>query len=177
MAPLIRLSLDCTLLVKNGADIGARTYWDATALELAIVYDGEDTAIELLTLGADPSAGAYPALHRAVMSGRLRVLRALLDRGVDPNALDEAGRTPLHLATAVATATLRDLEGSTTSLNMLAKNVTTPMIQLLLDHGADLSIRNRDGRTPLDVMNRDAPAEARQLLLERADGQRPERGR
>ena len=157
---------DCTLQVKNGADIDARTFWDTTALELAIIYDREDTALDLLTLGADPApAGAYPALHRAIMSGRMRLIGAMLDRGVDPNALDEAGRTPLHIAASVRTRIERDFDSVATPVAMLAKNFTTPLIQLLLDRGADPSIRDRDGRTPLDVMNRDAPAEARQLLM------------
>jgi ankyrin repeat protein len=61
------------------------------------------------------------------------VTRVLLEHGASPNWQDEAGNTPIHRVIA-------------------SRMVLDPakFIQLLLDFGADVSLRNRKGRTALD---------------------------
>jgi ankyrin repeat protein len=61
------------------------------------------------------------------------VTRVLLEHGANPNWRDEGGNTPIHRV-------------------ITSRMVLDPakFIQLLLDFGADASIRNREGRTPLD---------------------------
>ncbi len=56
------------------------------------------------------------------------LLRVVLDHGLDANATDERGRTPLHWAARI---------GSTQS------------VMLLLEHGASVSARDHRGRTPM----------------------------
>ena len=51
----------------------------------------------------------------------------LLDSGADPNAKNENGITPLHLATY------------------------PEMVELFVRRGADINVRSKDGRTPLIV--------------------------
>lgn len=61
------------------------------------------------------------------------VARVLLEHGADPNWRDEAGNTPIHRVIA-------------------SRMVLDPakFIQVLLDFGADVSLRNGEGRTSLD---------------------------
>jgi len=149
-------TIDSAELVKNGADINAETYWDFTPLNLAIIRDHQDTAIHLLSLGAATESGKYPALNRAVQLGRMNVVQALLEHGVDVNATDRHGYTSLHMA-VFAGSRIVDLDGffdnTETGATIKDKDVTTTLIQLLMEHGADPTIMDNNGKTPLDRLD------------------------
>jgi len=71
------------------------------------------------------------ALHYAVRSGHLEIVRLLLENGANVNALEHEDWTPLYYA---------------------ANNGHYRIAKLLLEHGADKSIKdNYKGRTALDV--------------------------
>jgi ankyrin repeat protein len=67
------------------------------------------------------------------MVNSTEVARVLLEHGANPNWRDEQGNTPIHRV-------------------IQSRIVLDPakFIQLLIDFGADVSLRNRAGRTPLD---------------------------
>lgn len=71
-------------------------------------------------------------LHLAAKSGTQETIVALLDAGADVNAQTELGETPLHFA---AKSNYRPLEN----------------IVVLLNTGADGSLKNGDGKTAFDV--------------------------
>lgn len=90
---------------------------------------------QLLDLGANPSAQAWgnTALARAVFAharrneaGALETARLLLARGADKNAAEDSGMSPLMWA---------------------CNSDDRPMVELLLSHGADPELRNREGRS------------------------------
>jgi ankyrin repeat protein len=69
-------------------------------------------------------------LHLAAHDGKIQAAGALLKAGAAVNARDARGKTPLFLAVSIST--------------------TTPaMVQLLLDHGADVNAVAQDGSAPL----------------------------
>jgi len=158
----------CTALIKSGSDINAKTYWGFTPLDLAIIRDHEQTAISLLALAAKPDAGIYPAFHRAVMLGRMQVVQFMLARGVAVNDADAWGYTPLHLAIFAGTRLVggvnRFFEHAETPRSMIDKNITTLLVQLLLENGADTAIRDKAGKTPLDAISTNTPAEVEAYL-------------
>ncbi|MGH9710508.1 MAG: ankyrin repeat domain-containing protein, partial [Candidatus Acidiferrales bacterium] len=61
------------------------------------------------------------------------VMQELLKRGANPNAQNDAGESPLHMA---------------------AMNGLVDRVQLLLQYGANATLRNAEGKTPLDVANK-----------------------
>ena len=70
------------------------------------------------------------ALHLATSSERFEVMKFLIKMGVDIDAVDERGDTPLHYA---------------------ARNNSSEAARLLIEHGADRYRENRVYDTPMDV--------------------------
>jgi ankyrin repeat protein len=73
------------------------------------------------------------AWRPAAMVASTEVTPILLQHGANPNWQDAAGNNPIH--SAVRSRIVLDPSG---------------FIEILLGSGADITIRNRDGRTPLD---------------------------
>lgn len=74
-------------------------------------------------------------LHKAAIRSDREALKALLQTGADPNAADDAGRTPLHSAITAA-----GRQGNTTAYGN---------VKALLQYGADPSRKDSNGITPL----------------------------
>lgn len=103
------------------------------------------------------------ALHYAVRGGKLPLIKLLLERGAQVNALDEDGLTPLlHLSrtrskadpipvmellvAGGANVDARD-EVQGTLLMYFARRGNAEAVQWLLAHGADRNARNKSGKT------------------------------
>src|SRR5947209_1182961 len=84
------------LLLAHGANVNARSETERTALLVAASYPGTlDVLRLLLDRGADLHAqdrGGATALALAVRSADIEVVRFLVERGLDPNALAPAAR-------------------------------------------------------------------------------------
>lgn len=116
-------------------------------------------------------------LHLAVQHGHIEIARRLLDHGADVNATAPAvlNMTPLHFAVwrgrTEKGGAMPNAEELLTSPGVL--HMPTPIIRLLLEHGADVSLRDSvEQRTPLgwaemdhddEVDRRDAAALLREF--------------
>jgi hypothetical protein len=97
------------------------------------------------------------ALHYAVMGKNPQSVRLLIDAGLDPNAADEDGQTPLLLAVKLAIIHQR-----------LELSKSAKIIECLLENNASLRFSNRTGATPLSLANaKECPEEIRQLLVKK----------
>ncbi|KAK3239334.1 hypothetical protein CYMTET_50732 [Cymbomonas tetramitiformis] len=109
-----------------------------------------------------PPMGPRTPLHEAADRPRtIQCAETLLLEGVNVDARDEHGMTPLHLAArsgqttmmenllqAGADVSAHDKDGRTPLLWAMTMGCTT-MVKALLQAGADVNVRNKDGQTPL----------------------------
>jgi ankyrin repeat protein len=137
----------------------------ATSLLYATMLGDNETMSMLLELGADPNSSdgqqRSPA-HYASKLNDTEMLNGLVEYGAELESPDATGRNPLHIATvygsldaaryllesAVAADAL-DKEGNT-SLHLVCHCgiKALEISKLLLEYGADLSIKNDCGMTP-----------------------------
>jgi ankyrin repeat protein len=141
------------LLIRHGADCGARNRRGAEPLHYAADANHWDPAAQkstiecLLNAGADPNAldksGVSP-LHRAVRTRSSEGVRALLAGGARVTMRNGSGSTPLHLAVQ---NTGRGGSGSARS-----RSEQEEIIRILLDAGARTTDRDANGKSVLDAV-------------------------
>lgn len=134
-------------------DSGERRMRNMSLLTLAAAIGQVDCTRFLLEHGLDPNdqgARLTTPLHIAIRAAdqadkpKFReTLQLLLEAGADPNARDDLGNTPLHyLAERMAN------HGPVQDDRMMG---LVQMAKLLLDHGVDSEIANKNGARPLDL--------------------------
>ena len=140
-------------LVRAGGDVNGAQGDGMTALHWAATYGDAELTDVLLYAGANVKAtsrlGRFTPLHVASQGGFGAVVRALLDRGADPNAPTTTGATALMLAAqsgnvATVTALLEakaDVNASEkahgqTALMFAAAFDRSDVVTLLLTRGA-----------------------------------------
>ena len=153
------------VLAAAGANLNDTLPDGTSAIVTAAQGQNYEAAAALLELGADPNASAqgWTALHQIAWSRRPQ--RGQNNPGQKPlgslSSLDFAKKLVAHGADVNARQTKEptsDMEGRN-SLNrygatpffLAAKSVDVPLMQALLDLGADPFIANVDGDTPLMV--------------------------
>ncbi|XP_063016718.1 ankyrin repeat and SOCS box protein 10 isoform X3 [Melospiza melodia melodia] len=120
----------------------------------------------LLLRGAavDLAPGGRTALHEACAAASAACARLLLRAGADPEAVSEQGHRPLHLCKSSdsigcvqellqhgASVNSQTEEERDTALHVASRHGLAEHVQLLLRHGAQLELRNKEGQTPLNA--------------------------
>lgn len=122
----------CQYLIENGADLNVTDKEGRSALHYAVSDGFLDLANFLIQHGAYLNAcdaSKETPLHFAVREGDIRIVKLLVKlKGLDLNKGNDDGETPLHLA-----ACFGELE----------------IVNLLVHAGANYTLKNKFGRTPL----------------------------
>ena len=156
-SPAIKLLLDAG--AETHAPEGVRVR--RAPLVLASMAGDNDTVKLLLARGAEPSS---EALSEAVTFGHADAVRSLVDAGADVKLTESTGVNLLHWATITNRASVIPvLARAGVPLNAIDDNGFTPLmyaatvdvgdtqtLTALLQSGADRTIRNDQGRTPLE---------------------------
>ncbi|KAJ4126981.1 ankyrin repeat [Fusarium equiseti] len=166
------------LLLGKGADVNAQSEDKITALFAAVKSGHEEVAEILLAAEADHSIKqgslGETALHVAVDRMAVGMATILMEHGADVSSMDFSERTPLHIAAAGGTRMMESLlriekpraggcmvSSATTAFSSDSKQAQdvakeqkmnrsyAKVVELLLDHGAEISAGDRNGHTPL----------------------------
>lgn len=155
-------------IIRCGGDINVRDEYANTPIHWAAMAGNPGGISNLLALGADPSAQNYDGetpLHAAAsihLETSVQCCRALIAAGASPNTLENSrSETPLHRAAAENNADI---------------------VNVLIEAGAHVNVRDDDSYTPLHVAIMAGAGDVVKILLEKgkanpnemtADGESP----
>jgi uncharacterized protein len=140
------------------------------SLEYSVMHRQTNVTRMLLELGADPNAtgtGGTTPLADAALKGDLDGVRVLLARGARPKVISQAGTQPIHdaalgdnaevireLVTQGADVNARTRDEDQTPLHFAAAMGKMKAVEALVALGAELTMKDSRGRTPLDAAER-----------------------
>jgi ankyrin repeat protein/tetratricopeptide (TPR) repeat protein len=154
------------LLLNAGAKMDLQDRWHQTPFIMAAGHDW-DSFKKLLEMNANINLATLhggTALHYAVGHGDLRMMSALINKGSDVNLTNKKyGETPMMsacfefphpyvidpLLSAGAKINNQDRDGSTALHLAVNPKLNIPLVELLLEKGADLSMKDKLGLTAI----------------------------
>jgi ankyrin repeat protein len=174
-------------LIADGADINAQDARGRTPVMAATHANRVETVGALISAGADINIRDHlkdtPFLY-AGAEGLLDILRLLIAAGADTRITNRFGGTALipaaergHVAVVEALLTHTDVDvnhinnlGWTALLEAVVLSDGGPqhqqIVQLLIDHAADVTIADKDGLTPLQHARKRGFAEIARMLAQ-----------
>lgn len=165
------------LLIQNGVNPNIKTDFENTPLILAALYDNVETVKILLEFGADVNIKNQEK-NNALMEmldnnwinkitpDALRIIEILINAGIDVNATNVYGETPILLAVKKNNFELVKLllnSGANpnvsfggyeiTPLKIAASNGNFDIVKILLQAGANPNASNQEGETAASMLS------------------------
>lgn len=154
------------LLLASGIEVDVLDRRGKTPLWHSAAQGHEAMSLHLMDRGADATAVDGEIVLQAVQSNSLQILKRLLAEGAKLSVVDKHGNTPLHIsarhrAKKAPSGVVEFLLEQQLAVNSRAPDGRTPLhlaagsgnvhaLRVLLEHGADPTLKNGKGMTPLD---------------------------
>jgi ankyrin repeat protein len=140
------------LLDVPGVDVERRNRHDESPLMLAAIKGERAWVQRLIARDADVNKPGWTPLHYAASRGHVEIMQMLLDEHAYIDAASPNGTTPLMMA---------------------ARYGTPAAVKLLLEEGADPSLKNDLGLTAIDFAQMAKNAESAELIAAFIRARRP----
>jgi ankyrin repeat protein len=172
---LYRGDLEMTeLVLQYGVKVNSADKLGHTPILVAAADGRADLVQLLLEHGANPSAqskAGWSPLMAAAERGHVGPARLLLDRGADANARDKERRTALHYLLRppykVVSECISMPSFERTRVTITRRgSANLELLRLLLARGANVTLRDKKGKTPLQLAEEQGYKEAARLLRE-----------
>jgi uncharacterized protein len=133
-------------------DLNPMTADGETPLMMAVFKDQTELAIQMIDKGADINQPGWTPLHYAATAGNVQLIKILLDKFAYIDAESPNKTTPL----------------------MMAAHYGTPgAVKLLLEEGADVSLKNALGLTAIDFAQRANKTDSLEIIAAFIRAQQP----
>jgi ankyrin repeat protein len=140
------------LLDQPDLEVEVRTAQDESPLMLAALRGYTELCAKLIERDADVNKPGWAPLHYAATNSHLQIMQLLLDNHAYIDAASPNGSTPLMMAAMYGNASA---------------------VKLLLEAGADPTLKNGIGLTAIDFANRVKKAESIEIIAAFVRGRRP----
>ncbi|XP_068602462.1 ankyrin repeat and SOCS box protein 9-like isoform X1 [Brachionichthys hirsutus] len=170
------------LLVEKGANANSSTVGGETPLSEACARGHVSCVSLILQHGGSPSGISHSSspIHRAAEKGQTECLEPLVQHGADVDQHISQSGVPLHVACSnqhLGTvkkllrlgASVNNCASGESPLHTATRLSNPELVSILLDHGAAPSLRNNEGKHPLDL----APPDSLVARLLRQGGVSP----
>jgi ankyrin repeat protein len=172
------------LLIDAGADISIPNRFGYSPLFALIVYgNGMTLVLDPSLMTPAPDTGIPP-----YKGSEYQMAKLLLDKGADPNALDEGGQSAMQFAAQMRSPALIDLlvahggnlqfkepTRNRSLLHIAAQADRIVNIPYLLKHGLDIDAQDQQGATPLMLaVAYEKPGTVKALLKAGANAEIPD---
>ena len=151
------------LLVARGANLEDTFLGGMTAIKLAASHGHANVVEHLIESGANlsivSSEGKFSLLHSAVLSHNPATVKVLIDAGLNLNARNAHEQTPLHLAaySDYGQQIFHHILDTDEKVDWTAlRKQQSEIIEMLTAAGADTTLRDKDGRTPQDILQKES---------------------
>ncbi|XP_068185584.1 ankyrin repeat and SOCS box protein 9-like isoform X1 [Antennarius striatus] len=171
------------LLVEKGANVNSSTVGGETPLSEACARGHVACMALLLQHGGNPSGSSQASspIHKAAEKGQAECIEPLVQHGADVDQYINQSGVPLHVACSnqhLSTvkkllqlgANANNCVSGESPLHIASRLSNPELVSVLLDHGASLSLKNNEGKHPLDLASPDSLVER---LLRQAGGVSP----
>lgn len=146
------LKVASVLMDWDKTTVESRNAADESPLMLASLKGLLPVVVKLIDRGADVNKPGWAPLHYAATKGHLDVMNLLLEKHAYIDAASPNGSTPLMMA---------------------AMYGTPAAVKLLLEAGADPTLKNIQGLTAIDFAQRDKRIDSAEIIAAFVRGQQP----
>lgn len=167
------------LLIENGADVDAVDKYGATPLFHAVELGGLDHVKSLIDAGANVNSKLNPASATPIFRSRdPEMFRLLIENGANCKHRDASGSTVLFSIAGFESYRMLEValdhgcsvnlvnKAGASPLMLAVKYGRIPQVKLLIDRGADCTIRNKSNESLVEIAKKITDVVSRKTIQE-----------